>query len=246
MGDPRAVEAHLRLAFLVRPHGCDRPLGGLRVLARGNQRGHAAHRKGAAPVTRLDEQLRVGRHERDPHGDVAAVRQYELGALAEGLDRGEDVVPATRVQPVGVIAQLIQDLVHLKRGGKGLDQHRRPHQPRGETEPLLAPGEHLIPEPRLAMVLELWQIQVHTLPTTMQARRTVKREQAEVEQRTRKRVISHTQMALLQMPSAGAHDQRGGLLAKLVRAPPVVGVGDRAVDRIDQIRLTDDLVAPRR
>ena len=192
----------------------------------------------------VDEQLRVRGHEWHPHRDVAAVGQHELRAVAERLDRGEDVIPASRVEAVGVFAQLVQDLVHLKRGRERLDQNRRADQPAGEAEPVLAPGEHLVPQSRLEMVLELRQVQVHTAPASVQSRRAVEREQAEVKQRTRDRLVPRARVTLLQVPAPRAHDQRRGLLGELVGPPPVVDVGDRAVDRVDQVRLAGDLVAP--
>ena len=66
-----------------------------------------------------------------------------------------------------------------------------------ETEALLAPAEHLIPESRLEVVLELGQIHVHAAAATVEARGALEREQAEVEQRTRDRVASHAQVSLL-------------------------------------------------
>ena len=45
--------------------------------------------------------------------------------LREPLDEGEDVVPAAAIEADDVIAQLIEDLVHLERGRQRLDQDRR-------------------------------------------------------------------------------------------------------------------------
>ena len=114
--DPGAVEAGLGLALLVLADGLDRPLVRLGVLARRDQRGHAAHRERAARVAGLDQQLRVGAHERHGHLHVGAVREHELRVVPEALDHREDVVPAAGVEPVRVVAQLVQDLVHLERG----------------------------------------------------------------------------------------------------------------------------------
>ena len=83
-----------------------------------------------------------------------------VGALAEGLDRREDVVPAAGVQAVGVLAQLPQHLLHLEGGGQGLDQDRGAEGATVEAERLLGEGEDLVPESRLQMVLELRQVEV--------------------------------------------------------------------------------------
>ena len=44
-----------------------------------------------------------------------AVGQHERRVVAELLDDAEDVVPAPGVEPGGVLAQLVEDLVHLER-----------------------------------------------------------------------------------------------------------------------------------
>ena len=54
----------------------------------------------------------------------AAVGQHEVRPRAELLDEAEDVVPAPAVQSRGVIAQLVEDLVHLERREDRLDEHR--------------------------------------------------------------------------------------------------------------------------
>src|SRR3712207_8401884 len=40
------------------------------------------------------------------------------------LDQAEDVVPPPGIEPRRVVAQLVEDLVHLERRQDGLDQHR--------------------------------------------------------------------------------------------------------------------------
>ena len=54
-----------------------------------------------------------------------AVGQHELRPVAELLDHAEDVVPAAGVEPGRVLAQLVEDLVHLERGEDRLDQDGR-------------------------------------------------------------------------------------------------------------------------
>ena len=115
----------------------DGPLVGLRVAAGRDQRRHAAHRERAAAVAGGDQQLGVGAHERHRHLHVGPVRQHELGPVAERLDHREDVVPAAGVEPVRVVAQLVEDLLHLERGRQRLDQHGGADRPRWKAERLL-------------------------------------------------------------------------------------------------------------
>ena len=79
---PGAVEAVVGLAQLVfldprHRHGVD-----VGVAAAGDERRHAAHGVGAALVAGLDQQLRIGAHERHRHRDLAAVGHDQRSSSA--------------------------------------------------------------------------------------------------------------------------------------------------------------------
>ena len=189
MRDPGAVVALRHLALLVLADPVERLLVGLLVaLAARDQRRHPAHRVRPALVAGRRQQLRVGAHERHGHRHVAAVRQDHLGPVGEALDRGEDVVPAAGVQPRRVLAQLVQDLVHLERRRQRLDQHRRLDRPARDPERLLREAEHVVPQPRLEVRLHLRQVEVRRGPVSQQQPGAVEDVQAEVEQRARHRL----------------------------------------------------------
>ena len=61
-------------------------------------------------VACLDEELDVGIHKRDRHGDCGAVRQDKFGVLAELLNHAKDVIPSTAIQARSVVTQLKDDL----------------------------------------------------------------------------------------------------------------------------------------
>ena len=82
-----------------------------------------------AAVARPDEELAIRAHERNRHRHRGAIGKDELRTMAELLDHAEDVVPAPCVEPGGVVAQLVEDLVHLEGGENRLDQHRRLDRP---------------------------------------------------------------------------------------------------------------------
>ena len=67
VGDPRPVEAGLRLAGLVLAHLGERALVDLGVAPARDERRHAADREGAAPVAGLHQQVAVGLHHRRRH-----------------------------------------------------------------------------------------------------------------------------------------------------------------------------------
>ncbi len=126
-----------------------------------DERGHAAHRERAALVAGLHEQLGVGAHQRRGHRDGVALGQHEVPAPgAELLDDREQVVPASRVQARAVLAQLVQDLIHLERRRDRLDQHRGPDGAARDAEVVLRDVERVVPQPRLDVRLHLRQVEV--------------------------------------------------------------------------------------
>ena len=168
------------------------------------------------------------------------------GSPAELLDHAEDVVPAPGVQPRRVLAQLVQDLVHLERREDRLDQDGRADGSARDAEPLLGPDEHVVPQPRLEMALELREIEVRSGPAFELLSRVVEEREAEVEQAARHGPIVHRQVAFGKVPAARPNQQRRGL----VREPVLASVGtrhlDRPADRVGEVDLSLDHVRPGR
>ena len=75
--------------------------------------------------------------------------------MPEFLDEAEDVVPAAAVQACGVVLQLVENLVHLKGGEDGLDQHGRADRAAWNPQLVLREVEHVVPEACLEMALQL-------------------------------------------------------------------------------------------
>src|SRR5439155_7558940 len=111
-----------------------------------------------------------------------AVGQHELRAVAELLDDAEDVVPAARVQPCRVVAQLVKDLVHLECGQDCLDEDRGPNRAPRHAQLVLRQVENVVPEASLQVALQLGQIEVRTATLFEQALRVVEQVEAEVEE----------------------------------------------------------------
>ena len=160
MRDPRAVEAVSGLASLVLGHAGERDLVDLRVAPARDERGHAADRVRAPAMARRDEQLRVRAHERHGHRHLHPVGEDELGPVSELLDDREDVVPAARVEPGRVVAELVQDLLHLERREDRLDEDGRLDRPARDPEVVLGEAEDVVPESRLEVALELREVEV--------------------------------------------------------------------------------------
>ena len=207
MRDPRAVEAGARLALLVLAHLAERDRVHLGILARRDERSHAADRVCAAPVARPHEQLGVRVHERHRHRHLHPVGQHPV-ARPELLDAAEDVVPAARVQRAPVVAKLVEDLVHLERGEDRLDQHGAADRAVRQPELILGERERLRPEPRLEVRLELRQVEVRPAAAVEQLARVVEHHEPEVEEAAGDRLAVDHVMPLGKMPAARPDDQR--------------------------------------
>src|SRR5205823_6121300 len=168
-----------------------------------------------------------------------------LGEAAQLLDVAEDVVPAPAVEPGGVIAQLPQNLVGLERREDRLDQHGRADGAARNAERVLREVEDVVPEPRLQVTLDLWQVVIGTAAFADQRRRIVIERQPEIEQRCRDGGAVQVYVFFDQMPPPGPNEQRRRLGGQRVALPLGTRVGDRPGDGILQIALADDVVLPR-
>ena len=168
------------------------------------------------------------------------------GRSRKRLDDAEDVVPAPGVQAGRVLAQLVEDLVHLERRGQRLDEHRRADRAAVDAQGLLRVHEDVVPQPRLAVALHLGQVEVGARAGVEQAPGVVEEVQPGVEQAGGHRRPVDQHVLVVQVPAARAHEQRGGLLAEAVLAPVGAGELDRAIDRVGQVHVAVDHVGPRR
>ena len=253
---PRAVEAVSGLALLVGRHLLDRTRRHLGVAAVRDERTHAADREGSALVARLHEQVGVGPHERHRHRDLAAVGEHEARPAATVvLDDREDVVPAPGVQARAVVAQLVQDLVHLERGRQRLDQHGGADGAVRDADVLLAEREDVVPQLRLLARLQLRDVEVRASPGLDQRLCVVQEVETEVDQRPGCRgatagPVDEGDVLLGQVPAAGAHHDRG----RALRGDAVLlagsgfggggGEGEFSSDRVLEGELTLDDVLP--
>src|SRR5437899_10885371 len=186
---PGAVMPGVHLPYLVLPYFVERLGVRQGVALYRNLRRHPAHRVDAAAMAGADQEVDVRFQEMAIHRDASAVGKDELGPAAEFLDGAEDVVPAAAVESRGVIAQLVEDLVHLERGGNRLDEHGRADGAAGQAERVLRRDEHVVPQPRLEMALELREIEVRAAPRLPPDQRTriEEREDRTVQERCRNR-----------------------------------------------------------
>ena len=110
-----------------------------------------------------------------------------------------------------MLAQLVEDLVHLEGGKDRLDQHRCSIEAALEAEAILGEGEHVVPEARLETGLELRQVEVPAA-----ARVVAEGVDAEVEERGGDRFAVHLEVALDEVPAARPDEEHCGLVVQLV------------------------------
>ena len=145
-----------------------------------------------------------------------------------------------------MLAERVDDLRHLERGGERLDQHRRADQAGREPEGLAGEDEDVVPQRRLGVVLHLRQVEVEPAIALREPLAAVERVEAEVHERAGDRLAVERQVLLGQVPAARAHEQRRRVVDQLVVTAVGAVVGDRALDRVDQVDVALDLVLPGR
>ncbi len=145
-----------------------------------------------------------------------------------------------------MLAERVDDLRHLERGGQRLDQHGGADQTLREPERLAGEGEDVVPERRLEVVLHLGQVEVEAAVALGQPPAGMEGVEAEVHERAGDGVAVDGEVLLGQVPAARAHEQRRRVVDQLVVAAVGALVGDRALDRVDQVHVALDLVAPGR
>ena len=139
----------------------ERRLVGLGIVLDRDLRGHAAHGVNAAAVAGLDAAA-SSRLRMKCAVMVTCARSGSTKSAwsPELLDEAEDVIPAAAVEAGGVVAQLVEDLVHLERGEDGLDQHGGADGAARDAELVLRADEDVVPEARFEVALHLGQIEV--------------------------------------------------------------------------------------
>src|SRR5205823_9249441 len=128
--------------------------------------------------------------------------------VPELLDDAEDVIPAARIQPARMRAQLVQDLLHLESGEDRFDQNGRADRAPRNLQSVLCEVENVVPQTRLEVALQLREVEVRTASLVEQAPRVAKEVHPEIEQAARHWLPVHLDVPLLEVP-APRPDQQG-------------------------------------
>jgi hypothetical protein len=144
-----------------------------------------------------------------------------------------------------VLAQLVQDLLHLERRQDRLDQDGRLDRPMRDPEPILGEGEDVVPEAGLVMALELREVEVRPRAALEQPLDVARKVDPEVEEPGRDVLAVDLDVPLLQVPSAWAHQQHRDLVVQRVALAARLE-RDRPLDRVREVLLTSQHVRPGR
>src|SRR5690242_19264193 len=115
MRHPRAIVAGLHFAQLIGAYFFKGNLVSFRVAFDGNLSRHTAHGVDTAAMASLDQQIDVRLEEVPRHGDLGAIGKNAVRGVAKLFYETEDVIPSAAVEAGGMLAQLIENFVHLER-----------------------------------------------------------------------------------------------------------------------------------
>ena len=233
MGHPCAVVPCPDLAQLIFADGSERLVIRLGIATVRDEGRHASHREGSAPVTGLDEQLGISFQKRLAHDDLAAVGKDIVRLGAQRLDKGEDIVPAPAIQTDNMVAQRMEDFVHLEGGRKRFDQHGRLDRAGWQAEQLLRGFENLVPECGFLIVLYFRQVEIWPAAFRQCTLGIVEDIEPKIDKRSGNGFSVYMDMVLQQMPAARTDDQNRRVRTELVVL---------AAFRIGEIELAEPVV----
>ena len=115
-----------------------------------------------------------------------------------------------------MIAQFVEDFVHLESGRNRFDQDRRANRSARNADLALCEIEHIVPNPRLQVAFHFGEIKIWTRAALNQLARVMKEIQTEIEQRARNRFSVDQHVLFIQMPAARPDEQHSRSLIQFV------------------------------
>src|SRR4030095_10890672 len=118
-----------------------------------------------------------------------------------------------------MIAQLVENFVHLESGRDRFDQYRGADGPLRNAQLLLRKIEDIVPDARLEMALPFREVKVRPAAARDQFLRVVEEVEAEIDQPTGRRFTIHQQVFLNQMPAAWPNEKNRDLFVERIFLP---------------------------
>jgi hypothetical protein len=143
-----------------------------------------------------------------------------------------------------VIAQLVEDLLHLEGSRDGLYENGCPEGSSVDAQGILRVAEDVVPQARLEMALDLGKVEVRAAPPLQEAVRVVPDVEAEIHERPGHRFPVNIDVLVPQVPSPRTHQQGGEVVSQLVLPAVRARELDRLIDGIDEIHVALGHVGP--
>ena len=103
-----------------------------------------------------------------------------------------------------MLAEFVEDLVHLEGGGDRLDQHRGADAAPRDAQFVLGHEEDIVPQAGFQMAFQLGKVEIGPAALVEQFSGVVEEEEAEVEQRGRHRLAVQPHVLFRQVPAPAA------------------------------------------
>ena len=166
-------------------------------------------------MARFNQELHICIHERDRHGDIATIGEYELRMITELLDETENVIlgvsyvekgqiyPSTTVQSRRMISQFIDEFIHFECGRDRLNETSASNRTPRHADPILRHAEDVIPEPCFEITFHLGKIKVWSSSCFHEFMGVVEKVESEIKDAATDRFRVDEEMFLVQMPPSG-------------------------------------------
>ena len=153
-------------------------------------------------VAGLDEELDVGLHKWDPHGNVRSVREDKIGVLPELLDDAENIIPPSTVQSRAVIPELVDNLIHLKDRQNCLNQHGSSDGSPWDFDSVLSKVKHIVPEAGFKVGFHFGEVEVWPVAASNELLGIVEKVETKVKERAGNRLVVDCEVLLPKMPAS--------------------------------------------
>ena len=115
-----------------------------------------------------------------------------------------------------MVAELVEDLIHLEGGEDGFDEDCSLDGVPGEIKGGFGDGEDVVPEAGFEVRLHLGEVEVRAGAAVEEFFRVVEQVEAEVEQAARHGDAVDEEVSLLEMPASCADEEDGHLVVELI------------------------------
>jgi len=153
-------------------------------------------------VAGLDEELDVGLHEWDSHGNVRSVREDKVGVLPELFDDAENIIPPSAVQSRTVVPEFIDNLIHLKDRQNCLNQDGSSDGSPWDSDSVLSKVKYIVPETGFKVGFHLGEVEVWPVAAGNELLGIVEEVETKVKEGAGDGLVVDSEVLLLEVPAS--------------------------------------------